>query len=151
MSPECALPPPDLSQLGGPLFEAAADALFLLDPGPGTVLDANPEAERFTSLARADLLRLPLGALLRHRTEDGLARLFEALRGGWPLRIARGYRLRDAGGAGRAVSLTLSPLPGPRPLALLAARPARDPAVVRRLRRRDAAWRRLLGSVADCV
>src|SRR6266404_193518 len=134
MSLERALPPSDLSDLDGPLFAEAADPLFLLDPITRAILDANPEAQRLTGFGRDDLLRLPLVAIFSHRGPDGLAHLFEALRESRPLRAAAGYRMRAAGGPGRAVTLTLSPLTSPRRLALLAARVVRRPrAVVGRL------------------
>src|SRR5207248_4367440 len=151
MSRERSLPRPDLTDCGGPLFADAADPLLLLDPTSGAVLDANPEAQRLTGFGRDDLRRLPLQAVLNRRP-GGLAELFEALRESRPLRSATGYQLRSAKGPARPVTVTLSPLTGPRPLALLAVRlDPRPDATLRRLRRRDAAWRRLLASVADCV
>src|SRR5256885_16147719 len=115
MSTERALPPPDLDELGGPLFADAADPLFLLDPTSGAVLDANPEAQRLTGFGRDDLRRLPLVAVLGRRGPDRLARLYAALRQLRPLPAAAGYRLRAADGPGPARPLPLSSLRRPPP------------------------------------
>src|SRR5262249_17774735 len=105
------------------LFTEAGDALFLVAPGTGHVLDANPLAETLTRTPRGQLVGRPAGEVLRH--EQGVAEWLEVVRDGGAFHGRGGFLLgTDRPDVWLPVSLSVSCLrpPGGTALALLSAR-----------------------------
>src|SRR5262249_39556135 len=94
------------------------------DPQTMQLLDVNPMAQRLTGLSREELLRLPLGQLVRSDGDQGLTHLRRALHTTQTFHSQEGYFLRRGPGADWIpVNLTLTRLHTERrPLGLVLAR-----------------------------
>lgn len=141
------------AELAQTLFEEAADALFLFDPGTESIVDVNPMAQRLCGFSRRDLLAMEIGALFRCEEQGGSSRLRNAFKKTGLFHAQDGYVLRSAKGAWIPVNLSVTRLHAePKTLALITARDVREQRAARlQLERTESELKRVLSSVSDFV
>ncbi|PWC38946.1 sigma 54-interacting transcriptional regulator [Azospirillum sp. TSO22-1] len=100
----------------GPAFEHGLDAVLVVDPASGRILDANPAACRLLGYDRALLRRIPITDLHRGQEAELLVFTEAALtKGSWR---TRRIAARHAAGAALNLEYGGTLLPGPEPLLL---------------------------------
>src|SRR5262245_14225641 len=152
MSDTALSPPIPMDGLAHALFEEAGDALFLLDPHDGSIMDANPVAQRLSGMTREELRGQSTTYLFRHEGQGGMGRLRGALKETQLVHGLDGFLLRPhRGGVWVPVSRSITRLHvEPRPLGLITARDRREQQeMFARVQDLEAEWRRVLGAVSD--
>jgi PAS domain S-box-containing protein len=151
-----AAPPRSFEPLEGlaqALFEESADALFIVDPETGQLLDANSMAQRLTGLPLRELLRMEVTDLFRSRNDSHLDEMIQASRQTRVFLSQPGYSLRTTqDGIWVPVLLSVSRLRvKPTTLGLVTARDVRaQQEALAQSRKTEADLRRLLDMVPDC-
>jgi two-component system, cell cycle sensor histidine kinase and response regulator CckA len=141
-------------ELSQALFQESADALFLLDPTSGRLLDVNPVALRLTGFNRSEILEFPASYLFRSEHQGGRTRLRGAVHQTMIFHAKDGYLLRTTNdGVWIPVNLSVSRLHvRPRALALITIRDIRERHEAElRLRRLEAELSRLTASISACL
>jgi hypothetical protein len=131
------------------VFDEAGDALLVVEAAAEEVVAANRMAAELSGLPSAEIACRPLAAVLRAENPQRWGQLVEALHAPFLFPSQEGFWLRQAAEPGwLPVNLTVSPLSGgPRPLALLSARPVTERQVLlEQLRLSERRWRALLDS-----
>src|SRR5947209_4213239 len=145
---------PHLEEIGQVLFEEAGDALFLLDPKSGQILDANPMAEKLSGFPLAELRGKRATDLFRSEAQGGLERMEHAAKRTGTFHSQEGYLLRhQRDGVWVPVNLTITRLHVQSgTLGLITARDVRERHEAEgRLKKAETELRRVLASVSDCV
>src|SRR5438132_4714461 len=102
---------PNLGEIAQALFEEAGDALFLLDPQSGQILDANAMAQKLSGFPVEELRRKRTADLFRSGAEGGVDRMQHAARRTGTFHSQEGYLLRHQGdGTWIPVNLTVTRL-----------------------------------------
>lgn len=143
-----------LEGLAQALFEESADALFIVEPETGQLLDANSMAQRLTGLPLRELLRMEVTQLFRSKNDSHLGNLIQAARQTRVFLSQPGYYLRTTQtGVWVPVDLSVSRLRvKPTTLGLVTARDVRThQEALAQARKTEADLRRLLDMVPDCV
>ncbi|MFL5244378.1 MAG: ATP-binding protein [Gemmataceae bacterium] len=118
----------DPAELARALFEESGDALFLLHPDTGQILDVNPVALQLSEYSREQLLAMQVTYLFRSEGQGGLNQLKQATRKSGIFHSQEGYLLRtQRDGHWIPVNLTIARLHiKPTPLGLITARDLRE-------------------------
>ncbi|HEV3259046.1 MAG TPA: PAS domain S-box protein [Gemmataceae bacterium] len=143
-----------LEEIAQALFEEAGDALFLLEPKSGQILDANPMALKLSGFPIEDLRRKRATDLFRSEAQGGLERMQHAAKRTGTFHSQEGYLLRHQhDGVWIPVNLTITRLHlESGTLGLITARDVRERHEAEdRLKQAETELRRVLASVADCV
>jgi two-component system, sensor histidine kinase and response regulator len=136
------------------LFREAGDALFLIDPETGRILNVNPTAQRLSGFSRDELLEMTVSELLVAEASESAGRLQDAYRNSTSFHARDGYLLRtNQDGVWIPVNVTISRLHVKSGiLGLITVRDQREQrAAYHRLRKIETEMRRILTSVSDCL
>jgi PAS domain S-box-containing protein len=136
------------------LFQEAGDALFLIDPENGRILNVNPTAQRLSGFSRGELLEMTASDLLVAEASSSTGVLQDAYRNSTSFHARDGYLLRThQEGLWIPVNVTISRLHVKSGvLGLITVRDQREQrAAYQRLRKIEAEMRRILTSVSDCL
>jgi PAS domain S-box-containing protein len=136
------------------LFQEAGDALFLIDPESGRILNVNPTAQRLSGLSRDELLQMAVSELLVAESANSGGGLQDAYRSTNSFHARDGYLLRTHQiGLWIPVNVTIARLHVKSGvLGLITVRDQREQrAAYQRLRKIEAEMRRILTSVSDCL
>jgi len=118
----------DPVELARALFEESGDALFLLNPDSGQIVDVNPIALKLSEYSREQLLAMQATYLFRSEGQGGINRLNQATRKSGIFHSQEGFLLRtQRDGHWIPVNLTITRLHiKPMPLGLITARDLRE-------------------------
>src|SRR5579864_698678 len=90
------IPAAPLEGLAEALFQEAGDALFLIDPATGHILDVNPTAQRLSGQARQELLGEPISQLLQPEGSETTESLEDAYRYSTAFHARDGFLLHNS-------------------------------------------------------
>ena len=141
-------------ELAQAFFQESADALFLLDPEAGRLMDVNPVALRLSGFGRSEILKFPTSYLFRSEVRGGRDRLRSAVGKTMAFHGQDGFLLRTSkDGVWIPVNVSISRLHvRPRVLALITARDIRERREAdRRLRQLEGELSRLTASISACL
>jgi PAS domain S-box-containing protein len=143
-----------LEGLAEALFREAGDALFLIEPDTGQIIEVNPTAERLSGFSREQLLSMQTSWLLKAEGLEEHVGLLEAHRHTGLFHARDGFlmRTRDSD-VWVPVNLTITRLHvKPRTLGLITARDQRAQRdAYLRAKKIETELRRVLTSVSDCL
>jgi two-component system, sensor histidine kinase and response regulator len=148
------IPAVPLEGVAEALFQEAGDALFLIDPESGRILDVNPTAQRLTGLGRSELLQISISQLIQSEGSDAPDCLQDAYRDSTAFHARDGFLLcNSSDGVWIPVNVTVARLHvRSGVLGLITVRDQREQrAAYNRLRKMEAEMRRILTSVSDCL
>ncbi|HEV3145303.1 MAG TPA: ATP-binding protein, partial [Gemmataceae bacterium] len=148
------LPAVLLDGLAEALFREVGDALYLIDPESGRILDVNPTAQSLSGFTHDQLLEITVSDLLVAESQDPQSRLQDACRFSKSFHARDGYLLRSSqNGVWIPVNVTVSRLHVKSGvLGLITVRDQREQREsYNRLKKIEGEMRRILMSVSDCL